>query len=229
MLTLPIRLVRPATPRAQIVQLDLGDYAFAFTAGQAVLVANHGAEPRRPFSICCAPEDTRRDRAIELLVGIEPNDAGGQFTSELHQLVDVEGPVGSFTFPTAPEEDRFLFIAGGTGIAPLRAMLRHALTIPNRGIGLLYSVRTPQEFAYEHELRALAAAKQIDLMQTVTRWTGDWAGARGRIDRKGLAALVRDAATLCFVCGPAALVEDVPKLLEEIGVVRSRIRVEERA
>jgi len=227
-LTLPIRLVRPATPRAQLVQLDLADHAFAYAPGQAVLVATHGAEPRRPFSICSAPEDARRERTIELLVGAEPDDAAGdQFIPELHQLVDVEGPVGSFTFPAAPEEEWFLFVAGGTGIAPLHAMLRHASTIPHRGIGLLYSARTPQEFAYEHELRALAAAGRIDLVQTVTRWTGVWDGARGRIDRKGLEALVRDAATLCFVCGPAALVEDVPKLLNEIGVARSRIRVEE--
>ena len=50
-------------------------------------------------------------------------------------MVDVEGPLGSFTFPADPEERRFVFIAGGTGIAPLRAMLRHALDIPHREIG----------------------------------------------------------------------------------------------
>jgi ferredoxin-NADP reductase len=93
---------------------------------------------------------------------------------------------------------------------------------------LFYSARTPDEFAYEDELRALARSGQIELRQTVTRATGDdWTGARGRIGRSALQELVHDQATLCFICGPPALVDDMPKLLEELGVPRSRIRLEE--
>ena len=142
--------------------------------------------------------------------------------------VDVEGPLGSFTFPAAPEERRFVFIAGGTGIAPLRAMLRHALAIPHRNIGLFYSVRTPDEFAYEQELRRLAHAGEIELRQTVTRATDtDWTGPRGRLNREALEELVHDPATLCFICGPPTLVDEMPKILQELGIPRRRIRIEE--
>jgi ferredoxin-NADP reductase len=48
-------------------------------------------------------------------------------------------------------------------------MLRHALAIPHRNIGLFYSARTPQEFAFEREFRELAAGGDIELRQTVTR------------------------------------------------------------
>jgi len=205
-LNLPIREVLPATPRAHIVRLDLDGHPFEYAAGQAVLVGNQGSETRKPYSIACAPEDARRDGWIELLVGMDEDPQGGP-----------------------PVEGRFLFIAGGSGIAPLRAMLRHALQIPHANVGLLYSARTPDDFAYESELRALADAGHIELRQTVTRAgdTIDWRGARGRIGRVELGQLVHDAETLCFVCGPPALVDEVPKLLEEIGVCRSRIRIEE--
>src|SRR3989442_380673 len=143
--------------------------------------------------------------------------------------VDVEAPFGSFTFPSEPAERRFVFIAGGTGIAPLRAMLRHALAIPHREVGLVYSARTPDDFAYEQELRALAREGRIELRQTITRTGGDaaWAGGRGRIGRAELEPLVHDPATLCFVCGPQTLVDGTTKLAQELGVPRARLRVEE--
>jgi ferredoxin-NADP reductase len=107
-------------------------------------------------------------------------------------------------------------------------MLRHALTIPHRNIGLFYSARTPDEFAYEQELRSLAIAGDIELRQTVTRASeADWTGWRGRLGRDALEELVHDPATLCFICGPRALVDEMPKLLTELGIPRERIRVEE--
>jgi len=229
LLNLRVRDVRQATPRAQIVRLDLADHVFTYTAGQAVMVAAHGDPRRRPYSISCAPEDAQRDRALELLVGTEPADPPDQrFVPVVGDRVDVEGPLGTFTLPDAPDARRFLFVAGGTGIAPLRAMLRHALMRPHESIGLFYSARTPDEFAYGDELRALADAGQIALRQTITRSTeADWTGARGRMTREAIAELVHGPETLCFVCGPPSLVQEVPRLLEELGIPSARIRVED--
>ena len=224
-----MREVIRATPRAFVVRLDLGGARFPYAAGQAVLVATHGRDPRRPYSIAASPEDARRDGWIELLVGVDDRrQPGPHLTLEAGSMVDVEGPVGTFTFPPRPRERRFVFIAGGTGIAPLRAMLRHALVIPHDAIGVSYSARTPDDFAYEDELRGMAGNRQIELRLTVTRSTEtQWTGARGRIGRAVLASLVRDPATLCFVCGPPALVDEMPKLLEELGIARERIKIEE--
>jgi NAD(P)H-flavin reductase len=229
LLTLSIQEVLRATPRARIVRLALGGGSFPYSAGQAVLVATHGHEKRRPYSLAAAPEDAERDDCLELLVGVDAEDVGeSHLTLEAGQLVDVEGPLGSFTFPTGPVEERFIFIAGGTGIAPLRAMLRHALRIPHQHIGLFYSARTPDEFAYEHELRSLATTGEIELRQTVTRSTDEaWAGPRGRWGREALEELVHDPATLCFICGPPALVDEVPKILGDLGVPVSQIKKEE--
>src|SRR4051812_18421088 len=135
MLTLPIRDVVRATPRARIVRLDLGGSVFSYRPGQAVLVASHDYTRRRPYSIAAAPDDAAREDALELLVGVdESGSAGSHLTIAPKALVDVEGPIGRFTFPDAPQEEHFVFIAGGTGIAPLRAMMRHALSVPHRSI-----------------------------------------------------------------------------------------------
>jgi NAD(P)H-flavin reductase len=230
MLTLPIREVVPATPRARIMRIDLRGAPFSYLPGQALLVASHGRGRRHPYSIACAPEDAARDQCLELLVGVaEDGSAGAHLTLEPGELVDIEGPLGRFTFPQNPEELRFLFIAGGTGIAPLRSMMRHALNARHQQIGLLYSARTPSEFAYEVELRTLARDGRIELRQTITREVGEngWTGTRGRISRLELEPLVHDPVTLCFVCGPPALVDEMPKLLESLGIPRRRIRVEE--
>lgn len=229
LLTLPIREVLPGTPRARIARLDLNGHAFDYAPGQAVSIATHGQEKRRPYSMAGSPEDARRDGCLELLVGVNADGTpGSHLTLEAGALVDVEGPIGTFTFPPAPDERRFVFIAGGTGIAPLRAMMRHALTLPHRNIGLFYSVRTPDEFAYEEELRRLASAGEIELRQTVTRASdADWTGPRGRLKREALEELVHDPATLCFVCGPPTLVDEMPKLLADLGIPRERIRIEE--
>lgn len=212
-----------------MVRLDLEDREFGYAAGQAVSVGAPRSDVRGLYSIAAAPEDARRDGWLELLIGVdERGRPGTPVTLAAGALVDVEGPVGEFTFPAAPDEQQFLFIAGGTGIAPLRAMLRHALTIPHREIGLVYSARTPEEFAYEDELRALARDGRILLRQTITRMAGtSWTGGRGRIGRADLEPLVLDPATLCFVCGPASLVEQTVRLLEDLGVPRPRIRAEQ--
>ena len=229
MLTLPIREVIPATPRARIVRFDLDGHAFDYAPGQAVAIASQGQDKRRPYSIAAAPEDARRNGWLELLVGVNADGAPGPHVAlEPGQLVDVDGPLGSFTFPPAPDEKRFVFIAGGTGIAPLRAMMQRALTLPHRNIGLFYSARTPDEFAYEQELRGLARTGEIELRQTVTRASDtDWAGPRGRLNRDALAELVHDPATLCFICGPPTLVDEMPKILADLGIPPERIRIEE--
>ena len=184
-----------------------------------------------PYSIASAPEDTVTQRYIEFLVKVDAHERWGEHFEPLHrgQEIRVHGPRGRFTFPDQPAERAFLFIAGGTGIAPIRGMLRHARSIRQPGsYALLYSARTPDDFAYLPELRGMARRGELRLIATATRG-GDarWKGGRGRIAVAQLAALIDDPATLCFVCGPAAMVDDVPAILRELGIDRSRIRLEE--
>jgi ferredoxin-NADP reductase len=107
-------------------------------------------------------------------------------------------------------------------------MIRHGRAKGQGRLRLLYSARTPLDFAYRRELCGMARRGEIDLTLTATRDVTDkWKGERGRITRAQLAALLDDPETLCFVCGPAPMVDDVPRMLQDLGVDRSRISVEE--
>lgn len=222
--------IRRATPSTRIVRLDLQGRPFSFTAGQAALLGVPGAPERVPYSIACAPEDLAKDGRLEFLIKAE----GGHWGEHLAGLkrgstVAIEGPMGRFTFPTTPAELDFLFVAGGTGIAPLRSMIRHAIHAPVPGrLHLLYSARTPSDFAYLREFRALARQSRLALSLTATRELRPrWRGDRARITLDKLRPLVERPETLCFVCGPRAMVDEVPRMLQELNVDERRIRVEE--
>jgi NAD(P)H-flavin reductase len=227
-LTLPLARVDRASPRARLLSIDLSGHTFEYLAGQAVMMAAHGAAVRRPFSIACSPERAGETHALELLIAMEggSDDLSWATTGA---LVDVEGPMGGFTFPAALTEARLLFVAGGTGIAPVRAMLDHALRRhPAKKISLLYSTRRSDEFAFIDELRAYERNGRLELHQTVTRDDGtSWDGKRGRVGRSHFEAVLHDpTGTLCFVCGPPSLVSESAATLKELGVPDALIRTE---
>ena len=229
--TIPLAEIAAETPRSRLVAVDLLDRAFDFLAGQAVLIGTHGQAERRPYSIACSPERAAETRRLELLMALEPTGELGPHlpAAEVGTLVDVDGPVGTFVVPEGPSESRLLFIAGGTGIAPLRAMLDHVLRRqPSRPVSVLYSARRGDEFAFISELRAHAERKRIELHQTVTRDdSATWAGSRGRIGRTHFETVLHDpASTLCFVCGPRAMVTEAVATLQELGVPGTAIRTE---
>ena len=204
---------------------------FTYAAGQAALLAVADRDVERvPYSIASSPEESREHGHVEFLVKLE-NGAWGTHLAGLRRgmKVAMEGPFGSFVFPPRPVERHFLFVAGGTGIAPLRSMICHALQSRQDGrLHLLYSARTPADFAYLTELRGHASGRRLQLVLTATREVPPrWAGERGRITSERLSRLVDTPETLCFVCGPAAMVNDVPRMLLELGIERKRIRIEE--
>jgi ferredoxin-NADP reductase len=229
-LTLPIREILTETPCAALVRLALGGRPFAFEAGQAVLVGTSDQDVRKPYSIACAPEQAVRHDALELLVQVDQDGSAPPHLTGLKpgRLVKVEGPYGSFVFPPGRIEHHVLFVAGGTGIAPIRSMLWHVLLGGlARRIGVLCSARTPQDIAFAAELQELARAGRIELTTAATREAdSSWKGVRGRIDRPTLAAMVSDPETLCFVCGPSSLLEAVPAMLRTLGVPADRVLME---
>ena len=228
LLTVPLARVDNASPRLRLLSIDISGQPFKYVAGQAVMMAPHGAAVRRPFSIACSPERATETGALELLIAMEGGSEDLQWASA-GALVDIDGPVGTFTFPATIDQSRLLFVAGGTGIAPVRAMLDHALRAHlSENISLLYSTRRSDEFAFLDELRTHEREGRVELHQTVTRDDGTaWDGKRGRIGRGHFEAVLHEpASTLCFICGPSSLVNESAATLRELGVPNSLIRTE---
>lgn len=231
-LHLPVCSVRKETPSTRVVRVGLGGRPFTYRAGQAVRIGPADAGTRVPYSIASAPGETARDGRLEFLIKVHDDGRWGDGFEVPRRgtPLAVRGPEGQFVLPEPVEEKRLLFIAGGTGIAPLRAMIRQSLLTlkPRPLMRLLYSARTSADFAYAGELREMARRGEIELTLTATRESSSrWRGSRGRIAADQLRTLVDDPATLCFVCGPAAMVDDVPATLRRLGVALSRIRLEQ--
>jgi NAD(P)H-flavin reductase len=227
---LPTREVLRATPRLRIIRFDLGPEPFPFVAGQAVLVAPHGAPLRKPYSIACSPRQAAHSNMIELLVQADVPDLDDPHLERLTpgSLVDVEGPIGTFGLRQDGSEQDILFIAGGTGIAPLRSMLWHTIeTRPVAHRALIYSVRSADEIAYERELRQLADEGQVDLHITITRDGPDsWLGPRGRVNAALIQSVIRTTDTQSVICGPQAMINDVSALLIASGIAPEQILTE---
>jgi ferredoxin-NADP reductase len=228
LLTLPLARVDHASSRARLLSIDVSGHSFDFLPGQAVMMGAHGAAVRRPFSIACSPERAVETHLLELLIALEGG-SGDLAWAVPGALVDVEGPIGTFTFPSSLPQSRVLFVAGGTGIAPVRAMLDHVMRRhPAERISLLYSTRRSDEFAFVEELRAHESAGRLELHQTVTRDEDRfWGGRRGRIGKSHFETVLHDPkATLCFVCGPPSLVSESAATLKELGVPEDLIRTD---
>lgn len=193
------------------------------------MVGLHQSPLRKPYSIASAPWEMEKTRTLQLLAQVDDTGSPDPHLelAAPGTLIDVDGPFGSFGLPPEFDELPLLFVAGGTGIAPLRSILMDRLArrrVP--AIAAVYSARSPDEFAFRPELDALAAAGQIKLWLTVSRTENGWQGRRGRID----AALLRDALpsldACALICGPPSLVSSVGDLLAEIGVAREHLLIE---
>lgn len=225
-LELRVCSVRRATPSTRILRVDLNGTPFDYLPGQVAVIGLAGDSLRLPYSIASAPVESERGEYLEFLTRLDPPGRLRDITRGSRLIVD--GPFGSFTLPPKPAEESFLFVAGGTGIAPLRSMIHQAVLTRLPGtLHLLYSARTPGDFAYLTELRQLARRGHLDLALTATREVPlRWRGDRGRIIPERLAPLIDTPNMLCFVCGPMAMVDDVPRMLVELGIDKERIRME---
>jgi ferredoxin-NADP reductase len=194
------------------------------------LTGEDGSQAQRLYSIASAPEAPLLSLTVERIADGEVSPylvaevrAGDRF--------ELRGPIGGHFVWTAALGGPLFLIAGGSGVVPLMAMLRHRLAVGSRAPAvLLYSSRTFEDVIYREELDRLAAnGDGLRVVHTLTRarppgWTG---GAR-RIDREMLAAVGFPASAQphVFICGPTSLVESAGQLLLDLGHDPSRIKTE---
>jgi ferredoxin-NADP reductase len=213
------------TARTKSIALDPADWPGPL-AGQHVdvrLTAEDGYQAQRSYSIASAPEDEYLAITVQRL---EDGEVSPYLTETLvpGDELELRGPIGGYFVWREELGGPLLLVAGGSGVVPLRAILRHhrsiASEIPAR---LLYSARTRDDVIYRAELA------DYDSVVTLTdEQSQDWSGRTGRIDAGFLAETAWPPAERPFVyiCGPTGFVEAVADALVTLGHSPARIRTE---
>jgi len=220
------------TARTKTLGLEVPDWP-GHRAGQHLdvrLTAEDGYQAQRSYSIASAPEEPRVAITVERL---EDGEVSPYLVDELRvgDQLELRGPIGGYFTWEVALGGPLLLVAGGSGVVPLMAMLRHrAAAGSDAPVRLLYSSRSAEEIIYRQELDRLAAADaSLGVVHTLTRSRPpDWSGYSRRIDRELLAEVTWPAEQrpLTFICGPTALVESVATLCTELGYAPERIKTE---
>jgi ferredoxin-NADP reductase len=192
-------------------------------AGQHVdvrLTAEDGYQTQRSYSIASAPEDEHLVLTVERL---DDGEVSPYLTETVRpgDELELRGPVGGYFVWEESLGGPLLLVAGGSGVVPLRAMLRY-----HRAVGsdlparLLYSARTQADLIYQREL--------LGFDTTITLTREQWAGRTGRVDRELLEEVAWPAKDrpLVYVCGPTGFVEAVAEALVALAHDASRVRTE---
>jgi ferredoxin-NADP reductase len=216
------------TAHAKTIVLDVPDWP-GHVAGQHVdvrLTAEDGYQAQRSYSIASAPEDGRLALTIERIADgeVSPYLAGELRAGDQFEL---RGPVGGHFTWRVQDGGPLLLVAGGSGLVPLMAMLRHrAAAGGDVEARLLVSARGWDDVLYRDVLARLDGVR-VHFTLTRDRPAG-WTGFDRRVDAAMLAEIgpgVADEPRI-FVCGPTAFVERVADLLVELGHPPGAIRAE---
>jgi ferredoxin-NADP reductase len=220
------------TPQTKSLVLSVPDWS-GHLPGQHVdvrLTAEDGYQAERSYSIASAPSGERVELTVERL---DDGEVSPYLTEELRtgDKLEIRGPIGGYFTWDIANGGPLLLVAGGSGVVPLMAMIRHrvarASDVPTR---LLFSSRSYDEVIYREELdRLVATDDNLEVIYTLTRsQPPDWTGYRRRVDEAMLTEVAWpiNASPRVYVCGPTRLVESVASTLVGLGHEPGRVKTE---
>lgn len=158
---------------------------------------------------------------------------GGVFSEHIHnhpimgQTVHVEGPLGDFWLRSS--DAPMLLVAGGSGLAPILALLHQALASGvKRNVTLLFGAREARDLYALDEINAIASSwpSSFRFVPVLSAADNDsaWQGDRGRVVDKIPAVLEADSHA--YLCGPPGLIDSGVAVLSKLGVSRNHIHAD---
>ena len=228
--------IRQETAEVKSLILDLPGWT-THLAGQHVdvrLTTADGYQAQRSYSIASPPEDRYLMLTVER---IAEGEVSPYLNDELRvgDRIELRGPIGGYFVWEARDGKNdgspLFLVAGGSGIAPLMAMIRHRANTHNKvPTKLLYSSRSYDDVIYREELDRISANdSSIQVIHTLTRQQPqNWMSYKRRIDLAMLAETAWQPAEkpIAFTCGPTELVETVANHLLELGYKPECIKTE---
>lgn len=202
-----------------------------FLAGQYLLLNVPDSPQKKSYSIASDPSITH---AIELLVDIAPQGPGTKYLSALKNgdQVSFYAPAGEFVQPAdgtsvRNEEQELVFVATGTGIAPLRSMYKHLLQGKNdmRRMKLFWGLRSEVDICWLEELRELSRAfPNFSFEIILSKPSPDWTLNTGHVTEYVLAGVKPGVGY--YLCGNPKMVAEVSEGLSQKNVEAMHIHSE---
>ncbi len=218
------------TSTVRTISFSVPDWA-GHRAGQHLdvrLTADDGYRAERSYSIAAAPGEP-------VAITVERLDNGEvspYLTQDLQpgDQIELRGPIGGYFVWDGGASDSapLLLLAGGSGVVPLRAMLRQrARTGSSAPMRLLYSARSLAEVIYRSELSEEPDGVQVTYTLTRQQPPG-WTGYARRADQAMIAEVAWPVAQapVAYVCGPTNFVEAVAADLVALGYPAQRVKTE---
>ena len=218
------------TPRVRTIAFDVHGWP-GHRAGQHVdvrLTAADGYQAQRSYSIASVPHGTRVELTVERL---EDGEVSPYLTDELRpgDQIELRGPVGGYFVWEPSQGGPLLLVAGGSGVAPLMAMIRaRAAAGSDADTRLLFSSRSWDDAIYRNELERLEG-DGLRVVHTLTRsQPRGWTGYARRVDAEMLTELGPSPPERphVYVCGPTPFVEAVADALVQLGHEPQRVKTE---
>jgi len=185
-----------------------------FVPGQVAVLAVAGEAPAY-FAFASAPEDAELEVLVKQKLGAS-NLIFDMRPGERIELLEVTGH--GFTLDDQKGKD-LVFVAMGTGVAPLRSALRHVLKRKEEfgQLVVLYGARTPDDFCFRDETDGWEDAG-VELRQVISRPDGhDWSGPTGYVQSLLDHVLPNLNSPVALICGSAEMIEQTRDRLSQMG------------
>lgn len=207
---------------------------FEFYAGQFISleVPYNGAKRERPYSVASAPHGNGR---FDLCLNRVHAGFVSNYLCDLQPSAELNfrGPHGSFILSHAADQD-FVFIATGTGIAPIRGMLAEFFeSFPSGAslpcdVWLLFGVRYAEAILYSEEFQALTEKyPRFHFVPTLSRPPANWKGEKGYVQQHLRRLFTGRKDFNVYICGLKAMADDVRFILnQELCLDHAHIRFE---
>ena len=210
---------RPIAPDVRHCVFELQEAPLRFRPGQHVLLSAQleGSREERYYSLASSPDEP----GFALCAKTDIDPFSRLLAAPNGRRFGCQGPSGSFGLRQELRDS--LFVAAGTGVAPLRAMLRHLLGRRDRSHGrrlvLLQGARSPQSLLYGDEFRGLAERRERFVYLPTISGHPEWQGRHGRVQTHlEEASRLFDGPFDAYVCGGSAMVADTARALIAVGL-----------
>lgn len=197
-----------------------GTHGVRYIPGQVAVLSVPGEAPAY-FAFASAPEDPELEVLVKQKVGASIS-IFDMKVGERIQLVEVTGH--GFALEQQKSKD-LVFVAMGTGVAPLRSALRHVLKRKNEfgSLVVLYGARTPDDFCYRHETDSWEEAG-VELRQVISRPDGhDWSGPTGYVQSLLDHVLPDLKSPIALICGSLEMMGQTRDRLGQMGFAPDEI------